>query len=103
MEILSPSSNMEHIDVAIDCKSNAVYGGLKNWNARNKTINFTTEEYNLLIDKLHINGIKFYLTLNILLLDEEIDDIINFLKNNKLPDAFIVTDMGLISELKKEF
>ena len=103
MEILSPASNLEHIKVAIDEKANAVYGGLKKWNARNKAINFTTEEYNYLIDELHKNGIKFYLTLNILMLDEEISEVINFLKNNKLPDAFIVTDVGLINELYKEF
>lgn len=29
MEILSPSSNMKHIEVAIDGKVDAVYGGLK--------------------------------------------------------------------------
>lgn len=103
MEILSPASNMKHIQVAIDEKANAVYGGLKKWNARNKAINFTDEEYNLLIDKLHQNNIKFFLTLNILMLDNEIEDVIHFLKNNKLPDAFIVTDLGLSKELKKTF
>lgn len=103
MEILSPASNMNHIKVAIDHKANAVYGGLKKWNARNKAINFTEEEYNLLIDELHKNNIKFFLTLNILMLDEEIEEIIKFLKHNKLPDSFIVTDIGLIQRLHKEF
>ena len=73
MEILSPASNMKHIQVAIDEKANAVYGGLKKWNARNKAINFTNEEYNMLIKELHKNNIKFFLTLNILMLDEEIN------------------------------
>jgi len=103
MEILSPASNMKHIDVAIEEKSDAVYGGLKNWNARNKAINFTEEEYSLLIDMLHSNGIKFYLTLNILMLDDEINDVINFLENNSLPDAFIVADIGLINVLHDKF
>lgn len=103
MEILSPSSNMEHIEVAIDGRANAVYGGIKKWNARNKAINFTTDEYNLLIAKLHQNNIKFFLTLNILMLDNEIKEVIEFLKNNSLPDAFIVADVGLIRELHKEF
>lgn len=103
MEILSPASNMEHIKVAIDNKSNAVYGGLKKWNARNKAINFTTEEYNTLIDELHKNNIRFFLTLNILMLDEEIEEVISFLKKNKLPDSFIVADIGLIQRLNKEF
>lgn len=103
MEILSPASNMNHIKVAIDSKANAVYGGLKKWNARNKAINFTTEEYNVLIEELHKNNIKFFLTLNILMLDDEIKEVIDFLKQNTLPDAFIVTDMGLLQELHKEF
>ena len=103
MEILSPSSNLEHIQVAIDGKANAVYGGLKKWNARNKAINFTDEEYNYLIKELHKNNIKFFLTLNILMLDEEVEEVIDFLKHNSLPDAFIVTDIGLILKLKNEF
>lgn len=103
MEILSPASNMKHIQIAIDGSANAVYGGLKKWNARNKAINFNDEEYNLLIDMLHQNNIKFFLTLNILMLDNEIDEVIRFLKNNKLPDAFIVTDLGLSKELRKTF
>ena len=103
MEILSPASNMDHIKVAIDEQANAVYGGLKQWNARNKAINFSTEEYNYLIKELHNHNIKFYLTLNILMLDSEINEVIKILKNNELPDAFIVTDVGLINELHKEF
>lgn len=103
MEILSPASNMNHIKVAIDHKANAVYGGLKRWNARNKAINFSDKEYNILIEELHKNGIKFFLTLNILMLDEEIEEIIDFLKKNKLPDSFIVADIGLIQRLYKEF
>lgn len=103
MEILSPASNIEHIKVAIDHGANAVYGGLQNWNARNKAINFTTEEYNYIIDELHKNNIKFFLTLNILMLDNEIEEVVTFLKENKLPDAFISTDIGLIRRLQKEF
>ena len=52
-EIRNYASNMNHIKTAIDGKANAVYGGLKKWNARNKAINFTTEEYNFLIKELH--------------------------------------------------
>ena len=103
MEILSPASNLEHIKVAIDHNANAVYGGLKKWNARNKAINFTADEYNYLIDELHHHNIKFFLTLNILMLDDEIEDVIKFLKSNKLPDSFIVADLGLIRRLHKEF
>ena len=105
MEILSPAGNNIHINVAIEEKSNAVYGGLKKWNARNNAINFSIDEYNRNIKKLHENNIKFYLTLNTLMLDEEIENIITLLKSGEieLPDSFIVADIGLILRLKREF
>ena len=105
MEILSPAGNNIHINVAIEEKSNAVYGGLKKWNARNNAVNFSIDEYNKNIKKLHENNIKFYLTLNTLMLDEEIENIIMLLKSGEieLPDSFIVADLGLIIRLKREF
>ena len=105
MEILSPAGNLNLVKSAIKAKSNAVYGGFKLWNARNNAINFTKEEYNYVIDLLHKNNIKFYLTLNNLTLDTELKDIIDYLssKDIVLPDAFIVADIGLIRVLKKNF
>ena len=105
MEILSPAGNLNLINSAIRAKSNAVYGGFKLWNARNNATNFTKDEYNYVIDLLHKNNIKFYLTLNNLVLDSELEDIINYLTQDdiKLPDAFIVADIGLINVLKSTF
>lgn len=105
MEILSPAGNNTHIKVALEQSSNAVYGGLKKWNARNNAVNFSIEEYNENIKKLHEKNIKFYLTLNTLMLEEEIEDIINLFKSGEIifPDAFIVADIGLIIRLKREF
>ena len=37
------------------------------------------------------------------MLDNEIEEVIEFLKNNTLPDAFIVTDIGLLNTLHDEF
>lgn len=105
MEILSPAGNINLINSAIKAKSNAVYGGFKLWNARNNAVNFTLDEYNIAITKIHNNNMKFYLTLNNLVLDEEINQIVMFLKNERLilPDAFIVADLGLAIKLKEEF
>lgn len=105
MELLSPAGNLKHIDLAIEKKADAVYGGLKEWNARNKAMNFSMEEYNEVVKRLHKNGIKFYLTLNTLVFDEEINDIMKFLESTDtiLPDAFIVADIGLIKKLKDKF
>ena len=105
MEILSPAGNLNLVKSAINAKSNAVYGGFKLWNARNNAVNFTKEEYNYVVDLLHKNNIKFYLTLNNLTLDSELEDIINYLSSSDitLPDAFIVADIGLIVLLKRNF
>ena len=44
MEILYPAGNIEYIKSAIKVGANAVYVGLKLWNARNKVINFGIDE-----------------------------------------------------------
>jgi collagenase-like PrtC family protease len=67
MELLTPLGNFEHLEVAIENKVDAVYGGLKLWNARNKAQNFTVEQINQVIDICHEHQIKFYLTLNTLM------------------------------------
>ena len=105
MELLSPAGNLNHIDLAITKKVDAVYGGLKEWNARNKAMNFSIAEYNKVVKQLHDNGIKFYLTLNTLVFDEEIEDIISFLerKDTILPDSFIIADIGLIRKINNKF
>ena len=105
MEILFPAGSMKHVGVAIRSGANAVYGGFKQWNARDKADNFSFNQYKSVLDKLHKHGIKFYLTLNTLLFDNEIEKIIKLFNQHPeyLPDAFIVTDLGLISQLKKHF
>ncbi len=105
MEILFPAGSMKHIDVAIRSGVNAVYGGFKQWNARDKADNFSFSQYKSVLDKLHRHGIKFYLTLNTLLFDDEITKIIDLFNQHPeyLPDAFIATDLGLVSQLNKHF
>ena len=104
MEILYPAGNIEYIKSAIKVGANAVYGGLKLWNARNKAINFGIDEMKNGIELCHKNGLKFYLTLNTLMFDNEINEVIKILKDNQIvPDAFICADVGLIVNLKKNF
>lgn len=105
MEILFPAGSLKHVDVAIRSGVDAVYGGFKKWNARDKADNFTFNQYKTVLDRLHEKGIRFYLTLNTLLFDEEIVEILNLFKQHPeyLPDAFIATDIGLITELRKNF
>ncbi len=105
MELLIPAGNKKHIELALKSNPDAVYGGFKKFNARHKALNFSVEDYNKFVKILHSKNIKFYLTLNILALDEEVEKIIGLFKSGQtvLPDAFIVADVGLAIALKKEF
>ena len=80
MEILFPAGNLDYIKSAIECKANAVYGGLKNWNCRNKATNFSIQELKEAIEYCHKNYLKFYLTLITLMFDDEIINVVNILK-----------------------
>ena len=49
MEILAPAGNMAQALAAIEGGCDALYGGLKAWNARKRASNFTLEEYKILL------------------------------------------------------
>ena len=105
MELLIPAGNKKHIELAIKMNPDAVYGGFKKFNARHKALNFSVKDYNNYVKILHDKNIKFYLTVNTLVLDEEVKEIVRLFKNKSalLPDAFIVADIGLARALKREF
>ena len=105
MEILAPAGNKKQLIASIDGGCDAVYGGVKYWNARNRAQNFTLTEYNWALDYCHKHKVKFYLTLNTLSRNHEIKDIIALLNDSqfKLPDAVIVTDIGLIRAIANTF
>lgn len=101
MEILAPAGNKEQALSAIEAGCNAIYGGLSRWNARNRADNFTYEEFNETVKICRERGVLFYLTLNTLMRNDEITDIIKLLSSGQItmPDAFIVADVGLMIEL----
>ena len=103
MEILFPAGSPEYVKAAKECGANAVYGGLKSWNCRNKATNFELGELEEAINYCHNNSLKFYLTLNTLMFDDEIEEIVKILKAMRYkPDAVIVADIGLIRGLRNE-
>lgn len=105
MELLAPAGNREQGIAAIKGGCSAVYGGLKKWSARYKAVNFELDEYLEFLTICHSANVKFYLALNALLKDYEIEEIIELFKSKtfKLPDAVIVADLGLLSALHMEF
>ena len=97
MEVLSPAGDFEQGMKAIESGANAIYGGLKAWNARARANNFTLDEYNEFITICHNQDVKFYLTINTLVTNKEIYKIIELFGSGEIifPDAIIITDIGL--------
>ena len=75
MEILSPAGNMECFDAAIEGGANAIYIGGKNFGARAFSPNFSNDEIILAIKKAHKYGIRVYVTVNTLIYEDEVEEI----------------------------
>ena len=105
MEILAPAGSFEQALVSIENGCNALYGGLKKWSARSRAINLSDEEYCKLIDICKEKNIQFYLTLNTLMSDQELEDIKNFFSRKDIPrpQGILVGDIGLMKMLQETF
>lgn len=104
-EILAPSGNRGSFFAAINSGADAIYIGLKEFNARNNIENFAVEELSEIVDYAHMFDVKVYVAFNILIKDEEMENALNIVKKAYLSgvDAFIVQDIGLASLMKEFF
>ena len=97
-ELLSPAGTPETAMAAFDGGADAVYCGLGRFNARERAGNFTTDSMGRIIEFAHRNGKKVYLTLNTLLREQELPQVMELLDevNSLKPDALIVQDPGTL-------
>ena len=95
MEILAPAGSPEQLTAAVRSGANAVYLGLKNFNARMNAQNF--EDLKETVSYCHIRGVKVYVTLNTLFTENETDAVKEALKEIALSgaDALITADLGV--------
>ncbi len=104
-ELLAPAGTMEAVIAAINGGADAVYFGGKSFNARRNAENMTDEEIKAAVTLCHQHGVKVYVTLNILIKNCEMSELVstlNFLKTLNL-DGLIVQDMGLIYLIRHYF
>lgn len=102
-EILAPVGSKEMLIAAVRSGADAVYLGAKEFNARRNADNFGELDLKEAIEYCHIRGVKVFLTLNIILSDNELAGAFELAKKAYLfgVDAVIVADIGLISLLNK--
>ena len=98
-ELLAPAGDLERLKIAIIYGADAVYIGGPSLGLRANAINFTFEEIKEGVEFAHTHNAKVYVTVNIILHNKEIKELVSYLKKlDKLNvDAIIVSDPTVIA------
>jgi len=104
-ELLAPAGNIESLDAAIGEGADAVYLGLKSFNARLRTSNFAWNQFEAAVNSLHRQNKKIYVTVNTVSEERELERLYRFLSYlNKIgPDGLIVQDFGVVRMCQEFF
>ena len=104
VELLAPAGNIESLDAAIGEGADAVYLGLKSFNARMRTTNFAWNQFEAAVESLHRQNKKVYVTVNTVCEERETERLYRFLSylNEVGPDGIIVQDFAIM-RLAQEF
>ncbi len=105
-EILAPAGSFEIMKAAFCAGADAVYAGGNLFGARASAVNFSDEELLQAIDYAHLRGKSFYLTVNTLLKDREMAELLySYLEPlyETGLDAVIVQDLGVMSYIAENF
>ena len=98
LELLAPAGSMEALRAAVQNGANAVYLGCGQFNARQSAKNFTPQTLAEAVKYCHVRGVAVHLTLNTLVSDKEMNDVITLIRQAAQcgVDAFIVQDLGVV-------
>lgn len=103
-EILAPVGNREMLIAAVRSGADAVYLGAKDFSARRNAENFSIDELKEAVEYCRIRNVRVYLTLNIMLRDDELSAAFNLSREayNAGIDGIIVEDLGLARILNEK-
>ncbi|QQO09554.1 peptidase U32 family protein [Breznakiella homolactica] len=104
-ELLAPAGSPEALDAAVGEGADAVYLGLKNFNARMRTSNFAYSQFEGAVRNLHRQNRKIYVTVNTVFEQREADRLYQLLKylSSVGPDGIIVQDLGTAKMARDNF
>ncbi|MDR0526993.1 MAG: U32 family peptidase, partial [Spirochaetaceae bacterium] len=104
-ELLAPAGSPEALNAAVGEGADAVYLGLKNFNARLRGTNFAYSQFEAALNALHKIKRKLYLTLNTVWTEREADrmyQLLGYLSKTSV-DGIIVQDFGTLNFLRRYF
>jgi putative protease len=105
IELLAPAGNVESFNAAIASGADAVYVGLKQFNARLRGSNFSYAQLEDAARSLRRTGRRLYVAVNTVFEQREADRVYQILKYlSKLPcDGIIVQDFGVVQIARSYF
>lgn len=101
-EVLAPAGSPESLEAAVRAGADAVYLGGGRFSARAGAKNFGKDELKAAVAYCHTRGVKVYLAVNTVLLEDELPEALSFIRFAcTLPvDAVLTQDMGLVRLLR---
>jgi len=105
IELMAPAGSKEAFLGAINAGADAVYLGGKKFGARAFAANFESEEMPDLVRYAHLRGTSVYVTINTLIFDDEVDELIRYTDElvNADVDALIIQDLGMLDLLHRRY
>ena len=103
MELLAPAGSLEKLRFALHFGADAVYAGGELFSLRARAENFSLDDLREGIELCHDAGKRFYLAINQVIREQDLGKLREYLKSciAAAPDALIVSDLGVISEIRK--
>ena len=104
-ELLAPAGSFDILKAVANAGADAVYGAGSKFGARAYADNFTEKELLEALDYLHLRGKRFYLTVNTLLKEYEVQELYEYLKPlyEAGLDGVIVQDLGAFRYIRNHF
>ena len=102
-ELLAPAGSFDSLKAAVNNGADAVYLSGKLFGARKYAPNFNNDELREAVEYSHLYGVKIYVTVNTIIYEDEIDNVLEYLcyLYNIGVDAVIVQDIGLMTLIRK--
>lgn len=101
-ELLAPAGSFSALEAAIEGGADAVYFGGSAFNARMNAENFSSDRLVDAVALAHAHGVKLYMTLNTLVGDRELPDLLRAAAEaySAGVDGLIMADLGAISAVR---
>lgn len=104
-ELLAPAGSLESFFAAMEKGADAVYAGLRDFSARARAKNFSLAQMERMLGYAHAHGRRIYITLNTLVKEHELMQLVETLANLEAMrvDGVIVQDLAVARLIRNHF